>query len=317
MDKQLDHLLKGKYSWIAALGVIVGMVAAAFLLPGGDDLYRYYQPFEKGCLNCGYVPFYTQWFLWPLLLLNYPLAWPLWTLLCLTGFSVLFRYTKVNPLFFLISFPMLGQIWLGQIDILVCTGLVILLFSRNPFMRGLGITLALVKPQISTLSILFMLLFEQRRDLWKVFIVPILTMIASLFVFGFTWPFAWLQNAFIGLPTHVWRLASAMSWRYGLVLLPSPFLFKDRRKRLQMSLLVSSIVVPFFGVYSYIVFLIFDTKWWAVVLSFVWIAAFPLFQVNAMQFAWVLPLSLLFSISLKELRERRQLSKKAKQGSYV
>ena len=314
----MDLLKKGKFWWVASFGALIGIAIAAFILPGGDDLYRYYQPFSQGCLDCGYVPYFAQWFLWPLLLLNYPLAWPLWTLLCLTGFFVLFRYTKVNPLFFLISFPMLGQIWLGQIDILVCIGLVMLLFSRNPFLRGLGITLALVKPQLTSLSILFMLIFEQRGDLWKVFAVPILTMIASLFVYGFSWPYAWLQNAFFGLPTHVWRLASAMSWQYGVVLLPLPFLFKDRRKRLQVSLLVSSIATPFFGVYSYILFLIFDTKWWAVVLSFVWIAAYPLFQANAMQFAWILPLSLLFSITLKELQERRHLpKKKEKEGSYA
>jgi hypothetical protein len=83
---------------------------------------------------------------------------------------------------------MLGQIWLGQIDILVCIGLVVLLFSGNPFLRGLGITLALLKPQLTTLSILFMLVFEQRLDLWKVFTVPILTMITNLFVYGFSWP---------------------------------------------------------------------------------------------------------------------------------
>lgn len=308
MDKKLDQLLHGKYSLIAALGVFIGMLAAAFFLPGGDDLYRYYQPFAKGCLNCGYVPFYAQWFLVALMPFTFPIAWPLWTLLSLTGFFVLFRYTKVNPFFFLISFPMLGQIWLGQIDILVCTGLVILLFSPKPFVRGLGITLALVKPQISVPAILFLLLIEKRGELWKVLLVPGLTMIASLLVFGPGWPVAWFQNAFSGLPIHVWRLASAVSWHYGLILLPAPFLFKDRQKRLRVSLLVSAIATPFFGVYSYIVFLIFETKWWMVILSFAWFFAYPLLQANAMQFAWILPLAVLFSITLQELQGRRQIA---------
>ena len=314
----MDLLKNEKFWWIASFGALAGVAIVVFILPGGDDLYRYYLPFSKGCLDCGFVPYFAQWFLWPLSLLSYPLAWPFWTLLCMTGFFILIRYTKVNPLFFLISFPMLGQIWLGQIDIVICIGLVILLFSRNPFLRGLGITLALVKPQLSSLPILFMLLFERRRDLWKVFSIPLLTMITSLFVYGFSWPSAWLQNAFIDLPTHVWRLASAMTWPYGLVLLPLPLLFRDRRKRLQVSLIVSSIAMPFFSVYSYIVFLIFDTKWWAVILSFVWIAAYPFFQANAMQFAWILPLSLLFSITLKELQNRYHLTKKEeKEDSYA
>jgi hypothetical protein len=317
MDRFFDHFRDGKYTWIAALGVFAGTIAAAFLLPGGDDLYRYYQPFEQGCLTCGYVPFYAQWFLWPLLLVKYPFTWPLWTLFCMTVFFVLFRYTKVNPLLFLITFPMLGQIWLGQIDVLICAGLVILLFARNPFLRGLGITLALVKPQISIPAIFFMLLFEKRGDLWKVILVPFLMLIASLIVFGFNWPVTWLQNAFSGLPPHVWRLASGMSWHFGLILLPVPLLFKDRQKRLLVSLLVSAIAIPVFGVYSYIVYLIFDTKWWMVALSFAWFIAYPLLQANAMQFAWILPLTVLFSITLKELREHHEMTEQKKEGVYA
>jgi hypothetical protein len=70
-------------------------------------------------------------------------------------------------------------------------------------------------------------------------------------------------------------LASVTSWQYGIVILPLPFLFKDRRKRQQVSLLVSTIATPFFGVYSYIVFFIFYTKWWAVVLSLVMDCSLP------------------------------------------
>lgn len=308
----MNFLKKENFWWVASFGVLAGITIAAFTLPGGDDLYRYYQPFAQGCLDCGFVPYFAQWFLWPLLLLHHPLAWPIWTLLCMAGFFVLLRFTKVNPLFFLVSFPMLGQIWLGQIDIFVCIGLVILVFSRNPFLRGLGIALALIKPQLTVLVIFFMLMFEKRQDLWKILTIPTLTIVASLFVYGLSWPYTWLQNAFARLPVHVWRLASATSWRYGIILLPLPLLFRDRRKRMLVSLLVSSLATPFFGVYSYIIFLLFDTPWWAVVLSFAWIAAYPLFQANAMQFAWVLPLSLLFGITLKELQERRRPPDKEK-----
>jgi hypothetical protein len=45
--------------------------------------------------------------------------------------------------------------------------------------------------------------------------------------------------------------------------------------------------------------------------------AYPLFQENAMQFAWILPLSLLLRFTLKELQEHCQLSKKEKQGLYA
>jgi hypothetical protein len=108
-----------------------------------------------------------------------------------------------------------------------------------------------------------------------------------------------------------------MSWHYGLVLLPVPLLFKDRRKRLLVSLLVSAIATHFFSVYSYIVFLLFDIKWWMVLLSFAWLSAYPFLQANAMQYAWILPLMVLFSMALKELQEHRQLPIHEKEGSYA
>jgi hypothetical protein len=293
-----------KLWWVGAFGAAIGIAIAAFFLPGGDDLYRYYQPFAQGCLNCGFVPYFAQWVLWPLALLKYPLTWPIWTLFCLAGFMVLVRYTKVNPLLLFISFPMLGQFWLGQIDIIVCIGLVILLFSRNPYIRGLGIAFALAKPQLAGIPILFLVLLEQRRDLWKLFLIPLLIFAASLLVYGLQWPYQWLQNALLSVPVHVWRLASSASWPYGLIFLPAPLLFRDRRQRLLVSLLVSSIATPFFGVYSYVVFLLFELNWWTVILSYIWILAYPLFQANSMYFAFLLPLSLLFFTVLKELKNR-------------
>lgn len=317
MDAILKRFSSTRYAWVAALGVMLGMFAASFILPGGDDLYRYYQPFGQGCWVCGYVPFYTQWFLWPLLLVGHPFTWPLWTLICLSGFYFLLRYTRVNPLLFLISFPMLGQVWLGQIDILVCAGVVIFLLSKNPYLRGIGMLLALVKPQLSFLAIFMLLLQEPRRDLWKVFLVPVVAIFASLILYGFTWPVTWIQNAINELPGHVWRLAGSAVWPYGLLLVPVPFLFQEKRKRLEVSLLVSSIALPFVGVYSYIVFLILDTRWWMVVLSFLWLAAYPFLKANAMQYAWILPFTILFVYSLEELRKRRLIMFQEKEGSHA
>lgn len=310
MENSRLPLWQEKYRWPAALGAAAAMIAAAFILPGGDDLYRYYQPFARGCLDCGFVPYFAQWFLWPLLFLDYPLAWPFWTILCLGGYLLLARSTRANPFLFLTSFPMLGQVWLGQIDILICAGLVILLLARNPYLRGLGLALALVKPQLTGLAIIAMLLLEKRRDFPKVLVVPGLMVTLSLLIYGHSWPLEWLQNAFSELPMHVWRLASTSIWKFGLVLLPMPLLFKEPRKRLLVSLLVSSLATPFFGVYSYIIFLLFETKWWATLLSFAWVIAYPFFRENALQFAWLLPLVLLANLAWQELQSLRRLRAK-------
>lgn len=306
MAHKLSFLRTEKTAWTAALGVAAGMIAAAFLLPGGDDLYRYYQPFAQGCLDCGFVPYFAQWTLWPLALIDYPLAWPLWTILSTAFFLLLARRSGANPFLLFISFPMLGQVWLGQIDIIICAGLLLLLLARNPYLRGVGMALALVKPQLTGLSILAMLLLENRRDLLKVLAAPLLVVALSLVVYGPSWPLEWLQNAHADLPLHVWRLASASAWKYGLFLLPAPLLFAERRSRLLASLLVSSVATPFFGVYSYVTFLLFDKTRWAAPLSFAWLLAYPLFQENAMRFAWILPLALLGNLLLQELKSRRQ-----------
>jgi hypothetical protein len=306
-----------RISWIAALGAVLGMATAPFFLPGGDDLYRYYQPFSLGCLKCGFVPYFAQWLLWPLSWVKYPLTWPIWSIICLIVFVVLVKYTEVNPFVFFISFPILGQIWLGQIDIFVCIGLVLLLLSKNPFLRGLGITLALVKPQLTFLSIFFLFFYEKRQDIWKILIIPFTVFLISLFVYGFSWPIEWIKNAFAALPPHVWRLASSFSWHYGLVLLPIPLLFRDRRTRLLTSLLAAAVATPFFGVYSYIVFLLFEINWWSAILSFIWMAAYPFFQANSMYFAFILPLALLYVISLKELIGRLLERKKETPTAYA
>jgi hypothetical protein len=231
---------------VAAYGVVAGMIMVSLVLSGGDDLYRYYQPFEHGCFDCGFIPYFSQWFLWPLLLFDHPMAWLFWTAISLVGLLLLARTTKVNPFLFLISFPMLGQVWLGQIDVLICTGLVILLIARNPYLRGLGVALALIKPQLSGLAILAMLLTENHRDLVKILIAPFLVIVGGFFVYGYTWPLEWLQNILTHLPLHAWRLASASIWKFGILLLPVPLLFKDRHKRLLASLLVTSVATPFF-----------------------------------------------------------------------
>jgi hypothetical protein len=59
----MNLLKKKKQWWIASLGALAGMVIVAFILPGWDDLYCYYQPFFQGCKDCGCVPYFAHWFL--------------------------------------------------------------------------------------------------------------------------------------------------------------------------------------------------------------------------------------------------------------
>lgn len=199
---------------------------------------------------------------------------------------------------------MLGQIWLGQIDLLICAGLAIYLFGKNPFWRGLGIILALTKPQLTFLPIFLTLLLEIPRDWFKLLTPSFLVTLISLFLFGADWPLAWINNATTGLPVHVWRLASMDVWRFGIILLPLPLVFRNKKSRLIAGLLVSALATPFYGVYSYIVFLLFNIQGWMVALSYAWLLAFFHFKETAMRFAWILPFAILVQLLVNEWKDR-------------
>ena len=279
-----------KFSWPLALGAALGVLSASLILPGGGDLYDYYLPFADGCFECGYVPYYAQWFLWPLTLLPaYPWTWPLWVFISIVLFFLLIQKTKVNPAFLMLSLPMIAQLWGGQIDVLVAAGLVIFLLSNSPYLRGFGLILALIKPQLSFLALFFVFLQEDRKDMRILLIIPIIVVIGSLTIFGMDWPLEWIRNA-LTLPVHMRRQASMDIWKYGVFLTWVPLLFKDRFRRMQVSLAVTAIATPFYSMYSYVIFLLFYAPWWAVVLSYAWVLLIPWMGEAANRFAWILPL---------------------------
>jgi len=280
------------------------VVIASFFRPGGDDLYRYYLPFANGHLDAGFVPYFAQWILWPLSLVPQQLAWPAWTVISVAGFLFLCKHTKVNPAIVMLSFPAMGQFWLGQIDIIVSAGLVMALLAANPYLRGAGMLLALVKPQLATLAVLILLIHQPRRDIAKVLIVPFVAMIISFLVYGFTWPIDWFRHTIDSLPVHVWRLASKDIWPYGAVFVLTLFLFRPLRPRFEATLMISTLATPFFGVYSYLVFLIFRAPWWSLPLSYIWLVMYPVMGNAAIRFAWVLPAGLLGYLLYRERKGR-------------
>jgi len=282
-----------KIAWIVAIEVGVIVIIASFFLPGGDDLYRYYFPFANGCLDCGFVPYFAEWILWPLSLVPPRLAWPVWTTVSVVGLIGLCRYTKVNPAVVILSFPALGQFWLGQIDVNIGAGLAMGLLAANPYVRGAGILLALVKPQVAGLAVLVLLIHQPRREIIKVLVVPFVAMLLSLVVYGFAWPIDWVTNSLNNLPVHVWRMASRDIWPYGIVFILTVFAFKPLRPRFEATLIASTLATPFFGVYSYLVFLIFRAPWWSLPLSYIWFVAYPIWGNESMRLAWVLPMGLL------------------------
>jgi len=300
---------------VISIEVVLIVTIAAFFLPGGDDLYRFYLPFAQGCLECGFGPYYTSWILAPMTLIRPSLLWPVWVFL--TALSLLWasRRLDTNGLLVLLTFPAMGQIWLGQIDGILLVGLTMALLAANPYGRGIGLLLASIKPQVTGVAILIILWYERER--LKTLVVPALVLLVSFIAWGPDWPVRWLA-ASSQPPLHVWRLATLFP--YGLLTFLSLFCLKGKRQKVQGALLASSLGMPFYGTYSYTTFLAFLAPWWAVPVSYLWLAAYPWYGKAAMRFAWILPLSLLAYLlwpSFREYVRRTQPAKsvKRKEGS--
>ncbi len=198
-----------------------------------------------------------------------------------------------QPVDFPVHFPDDRAVLVGQIDVFLCLGGLLAIRAKSPYWRGAGLTLMMVKPQIAILAVIFLLVREERKQLLRVLAVPAAVLAISLAVYGIDWPLRWFENATINIPDHPWKMASEFFWPWGLVLLPLPFLFKDREEGTLVSYMVSALAFPFFSVYSYIVFLIFESPWWVLPVSYAYKLFQPWLGLEVMKMAWILPLTML------------------------
>lgn len=284
-----------RIAWISSSIMVLFYIGISFFVDYGGDLYLYYMPFAKGCDDCGFNPYYARWFFAPLMLLpNTFIAWPIWNIVV---FAILFWliYTMdVNPLI-VASFAVIGQFWLGQVDIYLCIGIYLILKHENPLINGIGLCFLAIKPQVMALAMLYLLIGQPWPVLARMLVAPIVMALLSFAVFGIDWPVRWLSNT-QELPVHMWRYSALDTWRFALPFIWVPLLFKQRDLRIVLSIAVMALASPFFGIYTYIVLVLFYPKWWTIPLSYVWVLFIPLAGPTAMRFAWILPLAIIAHI---------------------
>lgn len=262
-----------------------------FRLPGGDDLRSMYIRYAAGCLtDCQvFVPFYGVWLLWPLALIPPAIVWTVWTLVTIGLCFFICYKNEVNPAILIMSFPFFGQVYLGQVDILVASGLALLISPRvSPHLRGFGLLLALLKPPLSGLVVLYILMTDSQR--LKISLLPLAVFGASLFHWGIDWPFIWLDYATREIPPHLWRQSSLMIFPYGILFLPLIYFAKTKTEAIMVA---SALVTPWFSSYSYIIFLLFYCPPPALILSWSFVLFWPVMGEQAMAMEWILPLGLL------------------------
>ncbi len=291
--------------WFIAVELAVIATIITLFMVGDNDLSFYYQPFARGCLECGYVPYFAYWFLWPLGIFSHKI-----TYFFLTAFSAgvllaITRRRKANPLVVLLSFPTMALLWTGQIDAIIALGLALALgvFTKNNQWRGLGLVMAFIKPQISLLAAI-VLFWQSPKKFLKLLPVPIVAAVASFIQFGLDWPIKWLQQA-QSLPTHEYRQTAQMLFPYSLVLLLTPFFMKNKDRQLQAAL-VASAFLPQYSIYSYTVFIVFlkPAYWWVVPLSFSWLLVYPWLGEQSHIVEILLPFVVLISLIVQAYREQ-------------
>jgi hypothetical protein len=299
---------KVKLQWFAAIILGLLYVLATAIVPGPDDLYRYYLPFANGCTKCGFVPYYAQWFLWPLTILPRNVVWPIWTFFTISVILFIQYTRKTNPVPLLLSFPMMTQFWLGQIDALVALGLALVMgyFGNRPFIKGIGILIALIKPQLSLPALLFILWYWNWDERLKVGIVVVIGFAVSLWQYGLTWPVEWLTQA-KSLGVHLWRQPSTLLFPFGLITLLIPLFLSEPSKKIQAAL-VSSAFIPQHSIYSHLVFLAFlkPSTWWVIPISLLWLLFVPVLGTNATMLSMLLPLAILFRLLWNQRRQMRE-----------
>lgn len=280
-----------------AIEVIILMVGGALVLPGGEDLYRFYLPIAQG--EHGYNPWFASWILFPIQFVPIRYLWAVWVMF--TGVTVFWasEHLHINSTFVLLAFPTMGQVWLGQTDAILMLGLLLALLAPSPYLRGFGLLLAAIKPQVTAPAILVLLWCDQAR--WKTLIAPAIVLLLSLGVWGIDWPVRWWLSRDIYAPLPVWGYAAVFP--YGLAAFLAIFLVKDVRRKVTAALLATALGVPAFGIYSHVVFMIFISPWWALPLSYAWVVAYPWYGNTALRFAGVLPLGLLIYLLWPVLKD--------------
>jgi hypothetical protein len=197
----------------------------------------------------------------------------------------------------MLAFPTMGMFWLGQVDALVMVGVVLALTGRNPYLRGAGLLLASIKPHVSGIALLLILIGDRQR--WKMLIVPAAVLLLSFAVWGIDWPLRFVA----GIPEPeppAWDFGSLFP--VGLVAFGAIFLVREPRQRVAASLLAAALGAPWYGVYSGVTYLPFFSTWLALPLGYAWVLAFPLLGNSALRFTWLLPLGLLVVLIWPELR---------------
>lgn len=229
-------------------------------------------------------PYPAYWLFYPFAILPPQIGFLLWNLATAVGFSTLIYQTNARFLPFSLSLPAVWILFSGQIEGFLALGLAFSL-ARSPFVVGFGLTLLSLKPQVGALIIIFILI--HRRN-WRILVVPVAIYLLSFVYWGW-WVPDWLTTI---LESNRSGYQSLSLFPYSLILLP---LLWFMRYSLKIWLLVQSLVMPYFAIYSLAPLMCLGIPAWSHVL--LWLLYLPAFFIEYNVPDFIVPI-LLLGVSL-------------------
>jgi hypothetical protein len=301
------HVFLARTVPIAYLGCCIGLLVGLAVTPSGSDYFETFDKVAHGCLTCAYYPYHFSWFLRPLsLFADWKMAYLAWVVIC---FALLWVITKTlggNPLIPLLAGTSVWNWWLGQVDIIPLTGILLAWVGtsrKRPLLVSLGFVLLSAKPQIGLLPILLFLWWNRAN--WKqLFVFPIIAAVLTFAIYGIDWPLRWLRETpavHIPLPA-----AQYVHHPVFLLLLPGIYFMSTPLRKLQYLLVIVCIGIPYVGTYGYLAFLLFPVRWWEVAIGY--LGPLGILAMNSpwgLSFVILQPLLILARLAYTEVTERR------------
>lgn len=240
------------------IGLIIILQFAIFAPLIGSAGSDFYTTFREATLTGEYGidtwnPYPAYWLLTPFALLPAKAGFLLWNLLCAVGFIVTIRHLNGRFLPFALSLPCFWLFFVGQFEGVVALGLTLGLYAP-PIWAGFGLFLLSLKPQLGLIPAIFILL--HRRD-YRLLLVPSALYLLSFFYWGWWLP-EWLASL-LANGASVYSTNISL-WPYALILLPLLWL---ARSSLKVWLIVQSLIMPYFAVYSLALLYTFHLPVWA------------------------------------------------------
>ena len=294
----------------AFVGVMIGLVAVAYIMPGGYDAGLYY-------LRPWYIdtttPIYMHWLLAPLTALAWPHGWAALIALTVIGARFAAWAFKHRWIVSLFSVPLLWTVWLGQIEALVMVGAalgwLVVHDKIHPAWFGLAAVALLTKFQVGTGLFLLFAWWIWRDHGWRPLAwaalvaggIGLITLIAQP-----DWIGLWVDRLQRLNPGD--KFFSSSVFPYGLIALPLALLPLKipRIRRARIVAAVTLLASPYFAVYHCSTLMTLDNRRLMTLVS--WLPVVPMLTADNQTFGWIIPVAVLALDLLATLRERAGLS---------